>query len=126
MKAKVYKVVLERDEDGFWVAPVPGVRGCHTQGKTIGRTMERIREALSLFVDDAETAELRSEVRLPREYRQLVARMRGARAKAEREQARARDVAQQVARRLTADFGLSVREAAAALGLSHQRIQQLR
>ena len=32
---KSYRVAYERDESGWWVATVRGVRGCHTQGRTV-------------------------------------------------------------------------------------------
>jgi predicted RNase H-like HicB family nuclease len=53
-----YHVKYTRDESGWWQASVHGVAGCHTQGKTLAEAKLRIREALMLFVDDAETAQL--------------------------------------------------------------------
>jgi predicted RNase H-like HicB family nuclease len=53
---KSYRVAYERDESGWWVATVRGVRGCHTQGRTVDEARRRIREALGLFVDDARRA----------------------------------------------------------------------
>jgi hypothetical protein len=50
---KSYRVAYERDVSGWWVATVRGVRGCHTQGRTVDEARRRIREALGLFVDDA-------------------------------------------------------------------------
>ena len=35
MAKKKYTVTYERDEDGWWVAHIRGVKGCHTQGKNI-------------------------------------------------------------------------------------------
>src|SRR6266567_4328224 len=60
-----YRVVFERDESGAWLARVPSVRGCHTHGRTLEQARRRIREALSLWVDDADDAELTEEIRLP-------------------------------------------------------------
>ena len=45
---KSYRVAYERDESGWWVATVRGVRGCHTQGRTVDEARRRIREALEL------------------------------------------------------------------------------
>lgn len=54
-----YQVHLERDEEsGWWIVTVPSVPGCLTQAPTSEDVVPRIREALSLFVDDAETAPL--------------------------------------------------------------------
>ena len=41
-----FTVLIERDEDGYYVATVPSLRGCHTQAKTLDTLMKRIREAI--------------------------------------------------------------------------------
>ncbi len=46
-----FAVVIERDEDGYYVASVPELKGCHTQGKTLDEVMERIREAILLCLE---------------------------------------------------------------------------
>lgn len=61
-----YTVTFDRDESGWWQARVPGVTGCHTQGRTMDEARRRIRGALALFVDDATDAELVEDVRLTR------------------------------------------------------------
>ena len=43
-----FKVLIERDEDGFFVASVPSLPGCHTQAKTLPELMERVRDAIKL------------------------------------------------------------------------------
>ena len=49
VKAKrEYTVVIERDEDGFYVATVPELRGCHTQAKNLDTLMKRVREVIEL------------------------------------------------------------------------------
>jgi len=62
---KTYKVAFERDESGWWVASVRGLRGCHTQGRTVDEARRRIVEAMELFVDDARTARIVDDVKLP-------------------------------------------------------------
>jgi predicted RNase H-like HicB family nuclease len=64
-KPKSCRVAYERDESGWWVATVRGVRGCHRQGRTVDEARRRIREALGLFVDDARTATIVDDVKLP-------------------------------------------------------------
>ena len=59
-----YQVELARDKGGWWVASVPAVPGAHTQGRSIAEAKNRIREALSLWVDDARQAELRPVIHL--------------------------------------------------------------
>ena len=45
---KELNVLVERDRDGFYVASVPALKGCHTQAKSLDELMERIREAAEL------------------------------------------------------------------------------
>lgn len=47
-KQKKFTVVIERDEDGYYLATVPALRGCHTQAKTLDTLMKRVREAIEL------------------------------------------------------------------------------
>ncbi len=121
-----YTVRYERDESGWWIAEVKEVQGCRTQGRTIEETRRRMREALGLFVDNAETATLVDDVKLPSPVRTAVGRY---------ERARGRLVASQedlghslvstIALLSDAPLSLSTRDAGAILGLSHQRIHQL-
>jgi predicted RNase H-like HicB family nuclease len=46
-----YDVVVERDEDGYYVASVPALRGCHTQAKSLDELMVRIEEAIRLCLE---------------------------------------------------------------------------
>jgi len=46
-----FTVVIERDEDGYYVGTVPSLRGCHTQAKTLDTLMKRIREAVELCLE---------------------------------------------------------------------------
>jgi len=47
-----FTVVIERDEEGYYVATVPGLRGCHTQAKNLDTLMKRTREAIELCLED--------------------------------------------------------------------------
>jgi predicted RNase H-like HicB family nuclease len=47
-KPRDFHVVIERDEDGYYVASVPELRGCHTQAKSLDVLMKRVREAIDL------------------------------------------------------------------------------
>ena len=47
-----FTVVFERDEDGYYVASVPGLVGCHTQGKTFELAKNRIKEVIELCLED--------------------------------------------------------------------------
>lgn len=48
---KEFTVVIERDEDGWLVATVPSLPGCHTQGRTMDELIERVREAIAAYLD---------------------------------------------------------------------------
>lgn len=49
-----YMVILEQDEDGIYIAKVPDISGCYTQGKTIKEVLERIKEAIELCLEAEE------------------------------------------------------------------------
>ena len=51
MKEKTFKAIIERDENGFFVASVPALPGCHTQGKTVREALLRLREAAELCLE---------------------------------------------------------------------------
>jgi predicted RNase H-like HicB family nuclease len=46
-----FNVVIEKDEDGYFVAYVPALRGCHTQAKSLDTLIKRIREAIELCLE---------------------------------------------------------------------------
>jgi predicted RNase H-like HicB family nuclease len=47
-QARRFTVVIERDEEGYYVATVPTLQGCHTQAKTLDTLMKRVREAIEV------------------------------------------------------------------------------
>ncbi len=47
----LFNVVIERDEEGYYVASVPSLPGCHTQVRSLDQLMERIKEAIELYLD---------------------------------------------------------------------------
>jgi predicted RNase H-like HicB family nuclease len=46
-----FTVLIEQDEDGIYVAKVPDIIGCYTQGKTVEVAMERIKEAIQVCLE---------------------------------------------------------------------------
>ena len=48
---RAFHVIIERDEEGYYVASVPEFRGCHTQAKSLDVLMKRIREAIELCLE---------------------------------------------------------------------------
>jgi predicted RNase H-like HicB family nuclease len=123
---RTYRVAYERDESGWWVASVRGVRGCHTQGRTVDEARRRIREALELFVDNAGKATLVDEVKLPTDAARAVRAYATLRKRAEQGDRRAALAARRAVRVLRSGrLKMSARDAARLLGLSHQRVHQL-
>lgn len=49
--SRQFDVLIERDEEGYYVASVPRLPGCHTQARSLDDVMERIREAIQLCID---------------------------------------------------------------------------
>ena len=46
-----FDVVVERDSEGYFVASVPALPGCHSQAKSLDELMARIREASELCLE---------------------------------------------------------------------------
>lgn len=46
-----FTVLIEQDEDGIYVANVPEIEGCYTQGKTLQIVLERIKEAIEVCLE---------------------------------------------------------------------------
>jgi predicted RNase H-like HicB family nuclease len=46
-----FDVVIERDDEGYYVASVPQLPGCHTQARSLDEVKERIREAIELCIE---------------------------------------------------------------------------
>jgi len=47
-----YDVIVERDEEGYLVATVPAIPGCHTQARSLDELMNRVREAILLCLEE--------------------------------------------------------------------------
>lgn len=120
-----YRVVLERDESGAWIARIPSVPGCHSHGRSLVEARRRVREALSLWVEDADSAELVDDVRLPRDALAAVRRSSRSRARLAEVRSAASTATADAVTRLVDDLGLGVRDAAYLLGVSFQRARQL-
>jgi predicted RNase H-like HicB family nuclease len=123
-----YVVSYERDEGGWWTAELRGVPGVNSDGRTIADARRRVREALSLAIGDepAENAELVDDVKLPADVRRAVRRAVATRARADKLQAAALAATRTLVKELTRRHGLSVRDVAEMLDVSHQRVQQLK
>ena len=58
--ARQFDVVVEKDSEGFYVASVPALAGCHTQASSLDELMVRVKEAIELCleVQEYDTEEL--------------------------------------------------------------------
>lgn len=61
MRKKAFTVVIERDRDGWLVADVPELQGCHTQAKTMDTLIKRAREAIELCLEEQKEEKLGNE-----------------------------------------------------------------
>jgi len=62
MKKFHVPVLIERDEDGYFIVSCPLYRGCHTYGKTIDEALEQIREVIAMFIEESGTEDLNTYV----------------------------------------------------------------
>lgn len=51
MKKYNFTILIEKDEDGMYIASVPALKGCHTQAKTVEEILPRIKEAIELCIE---------------------------------------------------------------------------
>jgi predicted RNase H-like HicB family nuclease len=59
-------VLIEKDEDGFYVVECPLFEGCYSQGKTVDEALRNIREVIDLIADEKRNREILESYR-PRE-----------------------------------------------------------
>ena len=52
MAAREFYVMIEKDEDGFYVGEVPQLRACYTQGRSLDQLMENIKEVIKLCLEE--------------------------------------------------------------------------
>ena len=132
-----YVAEVERDESGNWLASVPALRCVHTHARTLASLRRYLQDAIALWLEvglldagepdphvdrDSITVELR--VKLPARVRRITDTARRRRERARGAEAEAAAATRDAARALV-ESGLSRRDAAEVLGLSHQRVDQL-
>ena len=123
-RTKNYVAVLERDrESDAWLVHIKGIEACHTYGRTLRQAESRIREALGAWLD-REPDELVITPEWPTELMRLASEVSQTRNTAEKASHEAAAKTARAARRLER-MGLSRRDTADVLGISHQRVQQL-
>jgi len=50
-----FPLVVEKDEDGFYIVECPVLEGCYTQGKSLDEALKNIREVIELCMEEEET-----------------------------------------------------------------------
>jgi predicted RNase H-like HicB family nuclease len=123
-RTKNYVAVYERDpESDAWLVHIKGIPGCHTYGRTLRQAETRICEALEAWLDrDPDGFEIRSE--WPPELEDVATKVSEARRNAAASAQSAGAATAKAAKKLDR-MGLSRRDTADVLGISHQRVQQL-
>ena len=46
-----YTILIERDGDGYYVGSIPALPGCHSQARSVDQLMERMEEAITLWLE---------------------------------------------------------------------------
>ena len=52
--AREFFVIIEQDEDGYYVGEVPQLKGCYSQGRSLDELMGNIKEVIELCLEDDE------------------------------------------------------------------------
>ena len=126
---KRFTVSFERDETGWWVAQVKEAPAALTQGRTLTEARRRIREALVLALGSGPAARrlaLVEDVRLPATALRALREVAGSRTRLIQAREQLSAAIDTAISTLLDEMDLSVRDAGELLGLSHQRVQQLR
>jgi predicted RNase H-like HicB family nuclease len=125
---RVYRVAVTR-EDGHWLADVPDLQGAHTYARSLPGLDQAVREVIVLAADLPDEAMPKLVIDYDYhtgdpELDSTAMEVRRLRRQADELAAAATAQTEQAAIRLVAR-GLSVRDAAALLGISSQRVSQL-
>ena len=59
-----FPIVVEKDEDGFFVAVNPSLVGCYSQGKTIEEALANVQEATELCLEGASEKEVNRDTQV--------------------------------------------------------------
>ncbi len=132
-----YTAEVERDDAGNWIASVPALRGVHTHARTLASLRRYLQDAIALWLEvglldagnpdphvDQESITVELQVKLPARARRAADTARRRRERARGAEAEAAAATREAARALV-ESGLSRRDAAEVLELSHQRVHQL-
>lgn len=137
MSAVEYVADVERDEAGNWIASVSALRGVHTHARTLAGLRRYLQDAIALWVEvgnidagqadphiDRDTINVELRLKLPAQVRRAAETARRSRERAQAADHDAATATREAARALVR-AGLSRRDAAEVLRLSHQRVDQV-
>jgi len=57
LKKLAFDIVVQKDETGGYIAFVPSLPGCHTQGETLKELLKNVEEAIELYLETLEEDE---------------------------------------------------------------------
>lgn len=125
MAKRRFVVRFERGER-WWVADIPEVQGCHTQGRNLAQTRRNIRQCLALLLGDkvAETAELEEHIAYPAGVRPALQRLQRKMERASVLNAELEKERQELIGEL-AKAGFSTHDVGDMVGLSKPRVAQI-
>ncbi len=57
-------IIIEMDEDGYYIVSCPVFKGCHSYGETIDEALENIKEVIEMCLEETKVEELNKFVDL--------------------------------------------------------------
>ncbi|HEV3312439.1 MAG TPA: type II toxin-antitoxin system HicB family antitoxin [Chloroflexota bacterium] len=126
MTTQQYTARYRRD-DGIWLVEIDEIPQVHSFGRTLEQARSRILDALALWLEQEDGSSLLIRDRIEGISQQLADEISEAiatRGESARLAAQAREASARAARALVTDGGMSMRDAATLLHISHQRVHQ--
>ena len=59
-----FKIIIEQDEDGFFVAVNPSLAGCYSQGRTVEEALANVQEATELCLEGADESDVNRDTQV--------------------------------------------------------------
>jgi len=123
---KKVTALMRRDRDGSWLVSFPEIPGAHTYGRSLSQLRRRIPEVLSLWDINPDRVEVVEKIYLPEALKVAVERAWVSREELNGQAVKVQRDLKSTIDRLERSLGLGVRDTSDLLGLSFQRIHQLR
>lgn len=65
MKKYNLQVIIEQDEDGYYIAECPALQGCYTQGETFEEAIENIKDVIAMCIEELKEKKKRINLKYP-------------------------------------------------------------